>query len=381
MKSIYIARRVIFSNIPMLIVIMFMALAFTLIFGKLMNAGSSGTPEYQVVLAGGDTQRLFSDFRRGLEANPRLKITVTDEEEARELVRERKAVLALLAGGEFSSDLLAGRGPELVMIRDEQNNLYLAARQEIERELTRVRVAVVAANRAGAHGSVQWQREYEDALQAWKTPPVAVQTSTLGQAPDTEKQVDRTGIGMTVMFVMITVITASGAILDERNRGTWQRILTAPVTRGSVLGGYLLSYFGLGVLQFSILVAAGRLISGVSWGNPLGVAVLTVVFLLCSISLGLVIAGIVRTFQQQQAVSSLVVTATSMLGGLFWSLDIASPLMRTIAKATPQYWAMTGYEQLLYRGLDWSVLRQPIIVLLGFTLVFFIFGVSRIRFE
>lgn len=46
----------------------------------------------------------------------------------------------------------------------------------------------------------------------------------------------------------------------------------------------------------------------------------------------LLIAGIVRTFQQQQAVSALVVTSTSMLGGLFWPIEIVSPLMQSVAR-------------------------------------------------
>ena len=382
MKSIYIAKRVLFSNIPMLLVIMVMALAFTLIFGKLMVGGPAGNPVYDIALTVEGDGGLAEDFRQGLLENPHLRVTEASGDEARKLVRERKVVLALLLNDSFNDQLHAQEGPELTFLRDEENNLYIAARQEVERELTRIRVALVAANRlVKAKGSPAWAAVYQDTLNAWREQPVTVEKVALGIQQDPQRQVDRAGVGMTVMFVMITVITASGAILDERNRGTWQRIITSPVGRGTVLTGYLLSYFFLGLLQFTILIVAGRLLMGLSWGDPLGVAVVTVVYLLCSISLGLVIAGVVRTYQQQQAVSSLIVTATSMLGGLFWPLDFVPPVMQTVAKATPQYWAMVGYEQLLYRGLDWSVLQRPILVLLAFTAVFFLFGISRIRFE
>ncbi len=41
-------------------------------------------------------------------------------------------------------------------------------------------------------------------------------------------------------------------------------------------------------------------------------------------------------------VSALIVTITSLMGGTFFPLDIAPELVRTIAKITPQIWAMLG---------------------------------------
>ncbi|MDW7650676.1 MAG: ABC transporter permease [Bacillota bacterium] len=383
MKSLFIAKRVVLGNIPMLFVIMAMALAFTLIFGNIMTANSGGNAVYDIALIMEADEDFAADLQQGLMENPRLRVTVTGEAEARKQVRQQKVLLALYVDDTFNMALAQNRAPEVTILRDAESTLFTAARQEIEREIKRITVAITAANHLAADGSrEQWRTAYAETLEEWKTPPVAVHADVLGAAqPDSGWQMDRVGIGFTVMFIMITVITASGAVLDERNRGTWQRVLTAPVSRRAIVGGYLLSYFALGWLQFFILVVAGRLINGVHWGNPLGVAILTTVFLLCSISLGLVIAGIARTYQQQQAVSTLVVTATSMLGGLFWPLDIVGPTMQTIARATPQYWAMNGYEQILSHGLDWFALREPIFVLLAFTVVFFLFGVSRIQFE
>lgn len=382
MKSLYIAKRVVFSNLPMLLVIMVMALAFTLIFGNILSANSGGTTVYEIALVADAQSGFAADLQQALLENPRLNVRITNEEKARDMVRGREVILALHVDETINTGLAQGRAPDLTILRDDESTVFMAVRQEIEREVKRITVAVTAANRlAGSSQNAQWQAIYAETLADWKTPLVSVDSVSLGEKGSTGWEMDRVGIGFTVMFMMITVITASGAILDERNRGTWQRMITAPIPRRTILGGYLLSYFALGCLQFIILVTAGHLINGVSWGNPLAVALMTTVFLLCSISLGLVIAGLARTYQQQQAVSTLVVTATSMLGGLFWPLDIVSKTMSTIAKVTPQYWAMMGYERILIHGLDWHALQQPILVLLAFSAVFFTFGMSRIRFE
>lgn len=56
-------------------------------------------------------------------------------------------------------------------------------------------------------------------------------------------------------------------------------------------------------------------------------------------------------------VSALIVTITSLMGGTFLPLDIAPELVRTIAKITPQIWAMLG---LIDAGLNNSTLSSQI---------------------
>ncbi|MCG8542343.1 MAG: hypothetical protein MJA82_20775 [Clostridia bacterium] len=56
-----------------------------------------------------------------------------------------------------------------------------------------------------------------------------------------------------------------------------------------------------------------------------------------------------KTQQQLNNVSALIVTITSLMGGTFFPLDIAPELVRTIAKITPQIWAMLG---LINAGLN-----------------------------
>jgi len=183
------------------------------------------------------------------------------------------------------------------------------------------------------------------------------------------------------MFVMISLITSTGIMLQERADGTWHRLLATPISRSQILGGYLLGYFILGWLQFGILVAASRLLFNIYWGDPLGLLVIISVFILCSISLALALGGFVKTFQQQQAIASILVTATSMLGGVFWPLELEPKAMQLLARGIPQYWASQGVSSLLLGGLDWSRLALPVGILAAMCAAFFLLGVGRLKFE
>src|SRR5205085_11888127 len=87
--------------------------------------------------------------------------------------------------------------------------------------------------------------------------------------------------GMAVFFLFFTVQFGVTSLLEERSEGTLARLLAAPISRSAILGGKLLTSFGLGVISMAVLVVATTLLFGASWGNPSGVAVL-IVAAICS---------------------------------------------------------------------------------------------------
>lgn len=188
--------------------------------------------------------------------------------------------------------------------------------------------------------------------------------------------------GIFLMFTMFTVIFQAGDILQERHDGTWGRVLTTPVSRGSILGGKILGAYVVGFFQVSVLFLAGRFLFGINYGpRPLLVAAILAVFLLCATGLGILLSTVVRTVAQLQALTPIVVTATCMLGGCYWPLEIVPETMQTIGKFTPQAWAMMALDEIVSRGAGMPDILLPMAVLAGFSLLFFGLGVTRIKFE
>src|SRR6266567_4500063 len=89
--------------------------------------------------------------------------------------------------------------------------------------------------------------------------------------------------GMAVFFLFFTVQFGVTSLLEERNEGTLARLLAAPVSRASILGGKLLTSFLLGIISMTVLVVATTVLFGAAWGNPFGVAVLIVTAIMAAI--------------------------------------------------------------------------------------------------
>jgi ABC-2 type transport system permease protein len=183
------------------------------------------------------------------------------------------------------------------------------------------------------------------------------------------------------MFLMITLMSVTGTILQARSMGVWYRMLAAPASRFEILGGYLASFFLIGWIQFGILMGISSWLFGIDWGSVLGQAVLVSALLLCIVGLGLFIAGLVRTAEQQSALGNLLIVSTCMLGGVYWPLDVVPDTMKKIAEFIPQAWAMKGFTELVARGGSLPDILGPVAVLLGFAAVFLTVGVVRVRYE
>ena len=312
---------------------------------------------------------------------------VARNEEVTRLFADKVIAAAVIIPSGFEDDLSAGASPEVKLVAPPGGNLQLVVWPVISREAARVAEDYRLARRIAADpaSAAALQAAYDRVTRERQALGISTSHERVQRAKAKADQrlsnLGERALGFTVMFVMMLVFSMSGVILQERQRGTWGRLLVTPTARASVLTGYLLSFFVTGLFQFAVLVGASSLLFRISWGPLLQLAVMAAAFILCSAGMGMFVAGIVRTYEQQQVVGVLFVNATSMLGGVYWPLELVSDAMRRIGYLTPQAWAMDGFREVMLRGGAWSGLVRPLIVLLALAAIFMTAGLARVRYE
>jgi hypothetical protein len=131
---------------------------------------------------------------------------------------------------------------------------------------------------------------------------------------------------------------------DEREWGVITRLLIAPVSRMSVLGGKLLARFIVGLFQLVLLFLYGHFVFGLSLGNApvaLGLVMAAVVFSMTGFSL--LISAFARTREQVIPLGLTVIMVFCALGGCRWPLYQMPPWLRRVAQLTFTAWAMEGF--------------------------------------
>lgn len=364
-------------------------LVLTLIFGVLVGGGGQSTAGYVYPVAVVDLDDSFASrtLTGLLEQEPTIRLRLTAPADLEKLLSDQEVEVGVVIPAEFGAGVAAGLAPEVRLVSRPGGNLYLGVAPTVRGLVSRLgqdlRLALHSLPEADRLDAARVAEAYERvaAVRSEVGTTVATHAVTRHAVAKGLTPANYAATGFTVTFVMMQCFMMSGAILAERRQGTWGRLLTTPTARAVILGGYLLSFFLTGMAQFAILVVATRLLFQVSWGPLLPLFALGAGTVLSAAGMGLFLAGIVRTYEQQTAIGIVFINATAMLGGAYWDLNAVSDTMRRIGHLTPQAWAIEGFREVMLRGGSWPAIALPLAVLLGIAAVFMTAGLLRIRYE
>lgn len=218
--------------------------------------------------------------------------------------------------------------------------------------------------------------------QAQQAPPVTLEQRAPAVDPTKDHKSPNVGsqvlVGMMLFFMMFGAAVPARSILDEHREGTLPRLFTTPTSRSIILGGKYLSVLSVVLAQVVVLLVAGRFLLGAHWGEPGPVIILTVCSTLVTASLGLLTVSFAKTPAQAGAVGSAVFVFLGLISGNFTGTLGLDGTYAIVRRVSPLGWLMEGWSSLLYGG-SWGEVWLPIVVSLGFALVFF--GIATLFFR
>jgi len=175
-----------------------------------------------------------------------------------------------------------------------------------------------------------------------------------------------------VMFLLFTASGAAGALLDEAESGTLDRVLSSHVTMTSLL---------LGKLTFNSLLAFAQLVLMFLWGWAVfrldfwthipGFIVMGICTAAAVAAFGILLASICRTRAQLGALSTLIILIMSSIGGSMFPRFLMPDAMQKAGLLTINAWAIDGFTKIFWRDEPVSHLWPQVLVLVGTAVVFF----------
>jgi ABC-2 type transport system permease protein len=389
-----------FSSRGVLATQLLMPLLFTYLIGQAIGFAPGDQPTtWTIQVANEDNGRLGSLLLERLESNATLDVVVVNEAAAVAAVEADTAVAALIIPATFSQSLLAGEEAALDLLTNpEQTAAAQLAQQAIVAATGQVAGAVDAAaiaddllQRIGFFEAGVDRTSFQDealiqAHAAWINPPIAVsadQETRLATAATTIPDgIEQSSPGMMVMFAMFLMMGGAVVLIQERERGTLRRLMVMPIDKATIILGKMVGILATGLVQMAILIICGALLFGVAWGqSPLALALMVVAFGLAITSMGMMLAALARTAAQANALATVIVLSLASLGGAWWPLEVVPPFLQTIGRLTPVAWAMSGFHDIITRGLGITAVLPEVGILLGFSLLFLTVGIVRFRYE
>jgi ABC-2 type transport system permease protein len=212
-------------------------------------------------------------------------------------------------------------------------------------------------------------------------PTVTVATRTTGKAvfPDTLGRFDVGASSQLLLFVFLTALTSSAAVIQTRRLGLSRRMYATPTAAGTIVLGEAAGRVAVAVMQGLVIMLGSALLFGVSWGDPFAAAVLMVAFALAASGAGLLMGATARTPEQSLAIGLLLSLGMAALGGSMMPLELFSPTMRTIAHLTPHAWGADGFAALVRHNGNVVDIAPQLGVLTGAAALLFTAAAWRLR--
>lgn len=155
--------------------------------------------------------------------------------------------------------------------------------------------------------------------------------------------------GWAVQFLLFALTASATALFREKENGIFQRVLSAPVTRGDILWSKFLYGICLGLIQLVILFIAGQVLYGIDVTGRLPLLVLACIFAAAACtSFGMLIAALAPTQESARGISTFAILFMSAIGGAWFPVSFMPEFIQKFSKLTLVYWSMEGFTQVLW---------------------------------
>jgi ABC-2 type transport system permease protein len=208
------------------------------------------------------------------------------------------------------------------------------------------------------------------------SPVIGVNEQTVGSSPD---PVNLFLHGVVTMFVLFAITLSARAIVEERRKGTLERLLTTRLSVGQLFVGKFLANVSRGFVQTLILLILAYIVFQIF--TPLTFIeclVIALIFAAAASALGMVIAAVARSEDGATWIAVFFTMVMVMLGGTFFEIGEGSALY-TISQFSINTYANSAFKTIISEGGSLANLGLELGVMAGVAVVGLV--LSRILFK
>jgi ABC-2 type transport system permease protein len=187
--------------------------------------------------------------------------------------------------------------------------------------------------------------------------------------------------GLVAVILQIqTLLLTAFAIVREREQGTLEQLIVTPIKSWELMLGKILPYVVVALLNVAMTVGVGYLWFGVEVaGSIFLLMVLSLVFLLGSLGLGVLISNISRTQMQAMYLASFIMMPSFILSGLLFPRDNMPWLAYYASYLLPVTYFLEIVRGIILKGIGIDYLWPWVWPMVLFSLVVFFLSVILFR--
>jgi ABC-2 type transport system permease protein len=182
------------------------------------------------------------------------------------------------------------------------------------------------------------------------------------------------GVILTMTMILFTAV----AIVRERERGNLELLITTPVKTWELMFAKITPYVFIGLLQVTLVLLLGKFLFHVPMnGSLLDTYIITLIFIVANLALGLLISTLATTQFQAMQMSFFILLPSILLSGFMFPFAGMPRPAQIIAEALPLTHFVRLIRGVMLRGANLHELSHELVILCGFVVVFMLLAIMR----
>jgi ABC-2 type transport system permease protein len=176
---------------------------------------------------------------------------------------------------------------------------------------------------------------------------------------------------MIVIIMIVTIQQTSVTLVKERENGTLEQLLESPVRHAELIAGKVLPWALLGVIDTVLITAVAMVVFGIPLrGDVTVLAVGIALFIVCALSLGLVISAVAPSIESANMAALLLSFLPGfMLSGMAFPLASIPFALQVVSYLFPARYMVEIARGVFLRGTSWNLLLPQVLALLVYAVV------------
>ena len=169
-------------------------------------------------------------------------------------------------------------------------------------------------------------------------------------------------MGMILQF--LTQLFTALAIVREREQGTIEQLVVTPIKSWELIVGKVVPYIGIAFFDLLEVLVLGVFLFGVPvHGSIPLLLVLSLLFLLTTLGIGVLVSSGARSQQEAMFLSFLTILPAIFLGGFFFPLEAMPGWLQALSYLVPLRYMLVIMRGIILKGVGLNAFTEPVIAL------------------
>lgn len=184
---------------------------------------------------------------------------------------------------------------------------------------------------------------------------------------------------MGMLLMLICAMMTSISIVREKEKGTMEVLLVSPVRPLMVIIAKAVPYLVLAFLILIVILLMARFVLGVPLvGSLFWIVVVSMIYILLALSLGLLISTIANTQLVALLLSAMVLLMpVVMLSGMLFPIESMPTILQWISAVMPPRYYISAMRKLMIMGVGIGEVIEEVTILLGMTVFFLTIALKK----